>query len=109
MRIIGLDPARPGSDATVMAEMRDDILQAFRVEIPANSADSTVAEVEMRLRDAARTLAPMREHFAAYNRHLLAVAMELRVPCIRYGRRKRRIRLAIPRGSHLLPNAKIAI
>lgn len=87
-QIIGLDLARPDSDLSVFAVMRDGILQQF-APLPPMAPIGTAVEVEMRLAEY------WRKHGHLYER--MAKAWPLRrlspsLPLIRYGRRKRRWR-----------------
>lgn len=88
--IIGLDLARPGSDMTVYAEMRDGILRSFQIDLPPERPTSTATEVQMRIA----------EHMATHG-HLyesmrkawpIRSLLEAKTPCIKYGRRKRKWR-----------------
>lgn len=81
--LIGLDPARPGSDMTVLAVLRDQVLEAFKVELPPAQPTSTAVEIEMRL------ASYMAKHGHLYDR--MRKMWPLRRPsvaCIKYGRRK---------------------
>lgn len=92
MRIVGLDLAKPGSDMTVMAELRDEIMHAFRVDIPPERPSRTATEVEMRLADYWRRSGHLYERMA---KAWPLRPSEVRVPCIKYGRRKRKWRRLI--------------
>lgn len=91
--IIGLDLAWPDSDMTVYAEMRDRILQSFRVELPPDRPTSTAVEIEMRLAEY------MAKHGHLYESMRkswpIRSALEAKTPCIKYGRRKRKCRRVI--------------
>lgn len=89
MRIVGLDFAKPGSDMTVMAEMRDGLMRAFHVELPPEQPSRTATEVEMRIADHWRRNSYLYQRMT--NAWPLSVS-ELRVPCIKYGHRKRKWR-----------------
>jgi len=92
MRIVGLDFANPGSDMTVMAELRNSLMQAFRVDLPPEQPLRSATEVEMRLADYWRRKAYLYESMA---KALPIRALEVRVQCIKYGRRKRKWRRLI--------------
>lgn len=81
--IIGLDFAKPGSDATVYSQMRGKLLEAFRIDIPPERPTNTAVEIEMRL------ASYMAKHGHLYDR--MRMMWPLRRPsvaCIKYGRRK---------------------
>lgn len=70
---------------------------------------STVAEVEARVREFERRMQLIRPAFDAVVLDAFRLMTEMRLPCIKYGRRKRKMRLAIPHGSRKLPSFKINI
>lgn len=101
--IIGLDHALPGRDVTVLSADRDGILEAFCIK-PLPLPDErfqTSTEVAAMLADY------MQKNGHLYERMRRAwpirSLLEMKVPCIRYGRRKRKYRLAVPHGSRKLP------
>lgn len=98
--IVALDFARPDSDMTVYAEMRDRIMQSFRVDLPPERPASTATEVEMRIAE-----------YIAKHGHLyepirkawpFRSVLEAKTPCIKYGRRKRKWRRVLGSGVGLL-------
>lgn len=91
--IMGLDLARPDSDMTMLAIYRDGILDPFSIEQLPTTQESTATEIEMRLAEY------MAKHGHLYERMRNAwpirSALEMKTPCIRYGRRKRKWRRII--------------
>jgi len=81
MHIIGIDPARPGSDKTVMW-----------IDQQAGSG----AEVAARIREADLRLDPARDLINRMAGDVFYHMLNFRVPLIKYGRRKRRYRRLFP-------------
>lgn len=70
---------------------------------------STATEVKIRMAEAERRLEPHRKVFSGLVVALFDAMTKAKVPCIKYGRMKRKKRLAIPRGSRPLPKLKINV
>jgi len=91
--IIGLDLARPDSDMTAYAEMRDGIMQSFRVDLPPARSTRTAVEIEMRIAEHMAERGHLYERMR--NAWPIRSILEAKTPCIRYGRRKRKWRRVI--------------
>lgn len=72
-------------------------------------AMSTIAEVDARVREFERRMQRIRPAFDAVVIDAFRLITEMRLSCIKYGRRKRKMRLAIPRGARMLPSVKINV
>lgn len=81
MQIIGIDPARPGSDETVMV-----------IRGPMSSA----IEVEHKLAQYNQRMGNVHDRMRQFSSELFEMMLTMKVPCIKYGRRKRRCRRLFP-------------
>lgn len=70
---------------------------------------STVVEVELRMREFQRRIDAVRPHFDKMVIEAFKQLHGIKVPCIRYGKCKRKMRLAIPRGASPLPTPTIKL
>lgn len=90
MQIIGIDPARPGSDETVMA---------------IRGSMSSAIEMEHRLAHYNRRMGNVHDRLRQFSSSVFETMLTMKVPCIKYGRRKRRHRRLFPH----MPTIKIDI
>lgn len=81
MQIIGIDPARPGSDETVMV-IRGSMSSAIAMEHKLAHYNQRMGNVHDRLRQ--------------FSSDVFEKMLTTKVPCIKYGRRKRRHRRLFP-------------
>ena len=81
MQIIGIDPARPGADETVMV---------------IRGSMSSAIEVEHRLAHYNRRMGNVHDRLRQFSSELFEQMLTLKVPLIKYGRRKRGKRRMFP-------------
>lgn len=81
MQILSIDPARPGSDETVMA-IRGSMSSAIEIEHKLAHYNQRMGNVHDRLRQ--------------FSANVFETMLTTKVPLIKYGRRKRRHRRLFP-------------
>lgn len=81
MQIIGIDPARPGEDETVMV---------------IRGSMSSAIEVEARLAQYNRRMGNVHDRMRQFASDVFEKMLTTKVPLIKYGRRKRRYRRLFP-------------
>lgn len=86
---IGIDPALPGSDETVMV---------------IHGSFSTAVEVEARLAEFNRRMGNVHDRMRQFTSAVLDQLLTIRVPLIKYGRRKRRYRRMFPQMPRMVIN-----
>lgn len=90
MQVIGVDPARPGSDETV---------------IVLRGSMSSAIEVEHRLKHYNQRMGNVHDRMRQFSASVFELMLTRKVPLIRYGRRKRRHRRLFP----TMPKITIAV
>lgn len=78
---MGIDPARPGEDQTVIA---------------VHGSLCTAIEIEHRLADYNHRVGNMHDRMRQFSAHLFGLLLTTKVPLIKYGKRKRRHRRLLP-------------
>lgn len=99
MQIVGMDLARPGSDMTVLAELRDGVVRVLCLDMPDSQPHSTATEINIRLAEY------MAKHGHLYERMRKSWPLRvstMKVACIKYGRRKAKSRCAFGKSVDLL-------
>lgn len=81
MHIIGIDPARPGSDESVMV---------------IRGPMSTAIEMEHRLAQYNERMGSVHDRLRQFSVDVFERMLTTKVPCIKYGRRKRKFRRLLP-------------